>query len=176
MKNILEAGFVKKDLSEVGKEFDVFSKIGSEWMLVTAGKESGFNTMTASWGFAGIIWNKPCAVTVIRPQRYTREFMDSTEYFTLSFYPPEYRKALGFCGTNSGRDTDKLSQTGLKPVLAGEAVAFEQAKLVFVCRKLYAQQFTSGCFVDKSIIPEQYSASDYHIAYYGEIVEVYEKR
>lgn len=176
MKNISELGtFHRLDLAEVGKGFDVFTKIGTEWMLVTAGTEKGFNTMTASWGFAGIMWNKPCVITAIRPQRYTKSFLDSSEYFTLSFYPADFRKALAFCGSNSGRDVDKCEKTGLTPVSVDGSVCFEQAKRILVCRKLYAQEMSDSCFFDTSILDEQYRAGDFHTAYYGEIVAVYEK-
>ncbi|MBR6045374.1 MAG: flavin reductase [Ruminococcus sp.] len=144
-------------------------------MLVTAGNADGFNTMTASWGFAGIMWGKPCAVTVIRPQRYTKEFIDREETFTLSFYPEECRQALGICGSKSGRDTDKCAATGLVPVEADGSVAFEQAKLVFVCRKLYAAPLEAGGFIDTSLIQSMYSGEDYHTAYIGEIAAVYKK-
>lgn len=175
MKKITEAGFVKKDISEVGKDFDVFAKIGSEWMLVTAGTPDKFNTMTASWGFAGIMWNKPCALTVIRPQRYTKQFIDSNDFFTLSFFPDDYKKALGICGSKSGRDCDKVSEAGLTPMSAEESMSFEEASLVLVCRKLYASELRESDFIEKVIIPQQYSTGDFHTAYIGEIVAAYTK-
>ena len=175
MKTLTEAGFAKKALSEVEGSFDVFKRIGSDWMLVTAGNEGSFNTMTASWGFAGIMWNKPCAVTVIRPQRYTKEFIDREETFTLSFYPEAYRKALGICGSKTGRDCDKPALAGLTPISAESSVAFEEAELVLVCRKLYAGTLGAEYILVKSIISEQYAAGDFHTAYIGEIIGVYTK-
>lgn len=176
MKNITELeGFRKLDLAEVGRDFDVFTRIGTEWMLVTAGNGERFNTMTASWGFAGIMWNKPCAIAVIRPQRYTKHFLDSSDYFTLSFYSSDYRKELAFCGSNSGRDVDKCEKTGLVPIAVEGSVAFEQAERILVCRKLYAQQMSGSCFYDEAIVESQYRSGDYHTAYYGEIVSVYVK-
>ena len=176
MKNITDLGsFRRLDLADAGKDFDVFTKIGAEWMLVTAGDENGFNTMTASWGFAGIMWNKPCVITAIRPQRYTKSFIDSSDYFTLSFYPAECRKALAFCGSNSGRDVDKCEKTGLTPISVDGSVCFEQAQRILVCRKLYAQEMSDSCFIDKTILDEQYLSGDFHTAYYGEIVAIYEK-
>ncbi|MBR6873299.1 MAG: flavin reductase [Ruminococcus sp.] len=174
MKDINDIKELRKlDLSEAGKDMDVFTSIGADWMLVTAGTPEGFNMMTASWGFAGIMWNKPCAITAIRPQRYTKHFIDAGEYFTLSFYPPEYRKALAFCGSNSGRDVNKCEKTGLIPVKVGETVAFEQASRIFLCRKLYAQTMTEDSFTDKTIVSDQYRLNDFHTAYYGEIVAAY---
>ena len=89
--------------------------IGKDWALITAGDESGYNTMTASWGGLGQLWNKDVCFIFIRPQRYTYEFIEKNELFTMSFYPEEYRKALSFCGTKSGRDYDKAKETGLTP-------------------------------------------------------------
>ncbi|MBQ0111401.1 MAG: flavin reductase family protein, partial [Oscillospiraceae bacterium] len=94
---------------------NIFDLIGKEWMLITAGDKNGFNTMTASWGFAGVLWNKPYAACFIRPQRYTREFIDAGEYYTLSFYG-ENNPIHKICGSKSGRDTDKVKECSLTPV------------------------------------------------------------
>ena len=163
--------FVEIDILK--ENINPFSKIGKEWFLVTAGDIEKFNTMTASWGFMGVMWNKNCAITVIRPQRYTKEFIDNSEYFTMSFFGEECRDALKFCGANSGRDCDKMEKTGLIPVEIENAVTFEQAEMVLVCKKLYAQEMTEDSFVVKSISDANYQAGDFHIAYYGEIVNAY---
>jgi flavin reductase (DIM6/NTAB) family NADH-FMN oxidoreductase RutF len=116
-----------------------FSQINNDWMLITAGNLSHFNTMTASWGTMGILWNKPVAICFVRPQRYTFQFTEKQNYFTLSFLEEKYRDILSFCGSHSGKDTDKIAGTGLVPVaLDAESITFEQARLVFECRKLYA--------------------------------------
>ena len=91
---------------------NVFSAIGEQWMLITAGTADRCNTMTASWGGLGVIWGAPAATCYIRPQRYTKEFVDQEEYFTLSFLGEESRKALQLCGSKSGRDTDKIKECG----------------------------------------------------------------
>ena len=107
------------------KELDlnVFSAIGEQWMLITAGTAEECNTMTASWGGLGILWNKPMAIAYIRPQRYTKRFVDEQEYFTLSFYPSQYRRELGICGTKSGRDMDKAKECGFTVALSEEGNA-----------------------------------------------------
>lgn len=151
-----------------------FKLIGKDWMLVTAGDESKFNTMTASWGGVGILWNKPVAFTFIRPQRYTFEFIEKGEYYTLSFFDEEYRKALNFCGTKSGRDYDKVKETGLTPVFSESAPYFGEAKLVLVCKKLYNQFLTEEGLNDKSLI-SNYENNDWHKMYVGEIVKVFVK-
>ena len=145
--------------------------IGKDWMLVTAGTEEKYNTMTASWGGVGFLWNKNVAFTFIRPQRYTLEFVDQNEYYTLSFYGEEMRKALSFCGSKSGRDYDKARETGLVPVFDEKAPYFEQARLVLVCRKLYKQDFSPACFIDQSL-DSNYKDKDYHKMFIGEIVKV----
>ena len=119
---------------------DAFTMIGKEWMLVSAERDGIVNTMTASWGGMGILWNKKVAFVFLRPQRYTKEFVDREEYFTLSFFGEEYRKALSLCGSKSGRDVDKVKECGFT-VEAAECGApyFDQAELVLVCRKRFAQ-------------------------------------
>ncbi len=166
--------FVEIDILK--EQINPFSKIGKDWFLVTAGDIEKFNAMTASWGFMGVMWNKNCAITVIRPQRYTKEFIDNSEYFTMSFFGEECRDALKFCGANSGRDCDKMEKTGLVPVEIENAVTFEQAEMVLVCKKLYAQEMTGDSFVVKSISDANYQAGDFHIAYYGEVVKAFVKK
>jgi len=118
-----------------------------EWMLVTAGnKESGYNTMTACRGQIGAVWGQgrglPVATVYIRPRRYTKEYMDREPFYTLSFFPEEYRKQLAYLGTHSGRNGDKVADTGLTPVFDGDCTYFAEAKLVIVCRKLYRETLT----------------------------------
>ena len=151
-----------------------FTLIGEQWMLITAGTRERCNTMTASWGGLGVLWNAPAATIYLRPQRYTKQFVDAQEYFTLSFFGEEYRKKLLLCGTKSGRDVDKVKECGFTVAYAaeGDAPYMEQARLVLVCRKRYAQE------MDPAAIPEdvkqsQYPAEDYHTAYIGQIVAAY---
>ena len=152
-----------------------FAMIGDQWMLITAGDEQRCNTMTASWGGVGVLWQAPVATCYVRPQRYTKQFLDEQEYFTLTFFPEQYRKQLQLCGTKSGRDMDKVKECGftVKTAACG-APYFEEAELVIVCRKRYVQDF------DPTAIPEdvkekQYPNKDYHTMYIGEIVEVLSK-
>ena len=154
---------------------NVFSLIGDQWMLITAGTGEALNTMTASWGGLGVIWGAPAATCYIRPQRYTKEFVDREEYFTLTFFPEEYRKALSLCGSKSGREIDKVKECGftVKTAACG-APYFEEAELVLVCRKRFAQA------MDPNNIPQEikekwYPQKDYHTMYIGEIVEVVKK-
>lgn len=145
--------------------------IGQEWMLVTAGYMDSFNTMTASWGGVGELWNKHVAFVFIRPQRYTLEFTERTSVFTLSFFDKKYRPALTLCGTKSGRDTDKMAETGLTPYATEHgSVSFREASLVLECRKLYAEPLKKGSFIDSAIPAELYPGDDFHIMYVAEII------
>lgn len=150
--------------------------IGQDWMLITAGNDSSFNTMTASWGTLGHLWNKNVALMFVRPQRYTFEFTEREEYFTLSFFNEEYRQALNICGTKSGRNTNKVAEAGLTPyALPDGTMTFEQARMVLVCKKLYAEFFDPKAFVDTSLVGKIYPTSDFHKMYVGEIVKAYKK-
>lgn len=142
------------------------------WALITAGDEKGFNTMTASWGGIGELWNRDVCFIFVRPQRYTYEFIEKSDRFTLSFYGDQWKKALSFCGTKSGRDFDKAKETGLTPLFIDETTTFEQARITVVCKKIAFQDMSPEGFLDKSI-EKNYAQGDYHRIYVGEIVSVY---
>jgi flavin reductase (DIM6/NTAB) family NADH-FMN oxidoreductase RutF len=155
-------------------DLNVFSAIGDQWMLITAGTPEQCNTMTASWGGLGVLWGAPMALAYIRPQRYTKQFVDGQDYFTLSFFSEEYRQQLSLCGTKSGRDVDKVRECGFTVAAgAGSAPYFEQADLVLVCRKRMAMP------MDPAAIPQdvkdKWYHGDYHTMYWGEIVEALKK-
>ena len=147
-----------------------FKLIGTDWMLITAGTPESFNTMTASWGGLGILWERKVATCFIRPTRYTYEFAERSQNFTLSFFHETYRKALTYCGTHSGRHSDKIKEAGLTPVKEGDFIYFSEARLVLACRKIYTQDIDPGRFLD-SKIGEMYPQKDYHRIYIGEIVK-----
>lgn len=164
----------KIDVKELQK--NPFQMIGDEWMLITAKAEDKVNTMTASWGGVGIMWGKTVATVYIRPQRYTKEFVDNSEYFTLSFFGGEEKEAMGYLGKVSGREVpDKIEQAGLHLTEVNGYPAFEEATLVFVCKKLYAQEMKEECFFGTEEIERWYPAKDYHTMYMAEIVEAYQK-
>lgn len=149
-----------------------FKLIGKDWMLITAGDKEKFNTMTASWGGVGIMWGKPVATAYIRPQRYTFEFIENGDYYTKCFFDEEYRDALKFCGSKSGRDYDKVKETDLTPVVDDEtgAVYFKEAKLVFICKKMYAQFLNEESALTEEVT--KWYNGDYHKMYMSEIVSV----
>lgn len=153
--------------------FNPFTKIAKEWMLITAGDEEKSNTMTASWGGLGIMWGKNVATAYIRPQRYTKEFVDNSDTFTLSFLPEEYRKELSVCGTISGKNVeDKWAEAGLHPYYVDGTTAVEEADMILVCKKLYAQDMLPECFIETECDTKWYSEKDYHTMYIAEIEKV----
>jgi flavin reductase (DIM6/NTAB) family NADH-FMN oxidoreductase RutF len=151
---------------------NVFQIIGRDAMLITAGSSDRFNTMTASWGGWGHLWNRDVTFSFVRPPRYTFGFMEATEHYTLCFFGKEHQAALDYCGSRSGRDVDKIAATGLTPVAdeATGAIYFAEARLALVCCKLYAQDLTADSFVEKGIIGETYGKADFHRMYVGQIV------
>ena len=121
---------------------NLFETISKEWMLVTAGTKDKFNTMTANWGGAGFLWNRPVAFIFIRPERYTFDFIEQNDYLTLSFLGEEHKEIHKICGSKSGRDMDKVKATGLSPLFTENgSITFEQARLTFECKKRLSGNF-----------------------------------
>ena len=151
--------------------------IGNDWMLITAGTEEKFNTMTASWGAAGVLWNKPVAICFIRPTRYTYDFANQADIFTLSFFYETERSILNFCGSKSGKDVDKIKETGLLPVITNnEGISFKQARLCMECRKIYFDDLKPDHFLLPDTDKKNYSDNDYHRMFIGEIITCYTKK
>lgn len=163
-----------KEINIEELNFNPFSKIGKEWFLITSGNREKYNTMTASWGFMGVMWNKNCVQAVVRPTRHTFELLQENDTFTVSFYPEEYRSALSYCGSHSGRDVDKAKETGLTPVFDGDHVYFGEAKLVLCCKKIYVGNMDANA-VDPELNKAYNSKDPIHTQFIGEIVKVLEK-
>lgn len=153
-----------------------FRLFNRDWMLITAGKPADYNTMTASWGSIGILWNKPIAMCYIRPHRYTFQFTERFDCFTLSFLQEGCRDILNFCGAHSGRTVNKASQTGLIPLETDLGnIIFEQSRLALECRKLYADVLNPGNFSDSDLEKKTYPGKDHHKFYIGEILTCYQR-
>lgn len=166
---------ILKEISIDDLSFNPFNKIGKEWFLITSGNISNYNTMTASWGMMGFLWGKPVINCFVRPQRYTFDFIENNDLFTISFFENDKKDALTFCGTKSGRDYDKAKETGLTPLDVDNCVTFSEASLVFVCKKMYTQNFEKNNFLQNENVEKWYANNDFHKSYIGEIIKVYSK-
>ena len=151
---------------------NAFQMIGKDWLLLTAKKDGKVNTMTASWGGVGVMWGKQVAFLFIRPQRYTKEFVDAAAEMSISVLPEAYRNELNYFGTVSGRDEDKIAKSGLGIAEENGVPYFADARLAFICKKLYAQPLEADCFIDKSNIERWYPGNDFHTMYVVEIEKV----
>lgn len=173
------------------KDYKVFEMFSRQTAVVTAGDIENFNGCTIGWGSLGNIWSRagnagPIVTVYVYPSRYTCEFLKKNDTFTVSFFPKEYRKALGYMGTHSGRDEDKVKGAGLTPVSMGDSVGYKEAELTFICKKLYQHQFEKEDL--NGAIREYYKASpasypldekgdwQTHYMFVGEIIDVEDKR
>lgn len=151
---------------------DVFTLIGKQWMLITAKKGDQINTMTAAWGGLGYLWNKKVAFLFIRPQRYTKEFVDASDEVSLTFFDEAYRKQLTHLGRVSGRDEDKIANVGFHVANYQGVPYFKEANTIIIAKKLYRQRLEEDCFIQKDIIDTSYPLKDYHDVYVVEIETV----
>ncbi len=152
-----------------------FTTIGKEWFLLTSGTIQDYNTMTCSWGGLGVLWNQNVVTAYVRGTRHTFDYLEKNNLFTISVFPEQYRKALAYCGSHSGRDVDKAKETGLTPIEIDGTTAFEEAKLILVCEKVYAQILEEESFVLKENLTDFYQKDAMHKMYIGRILNAYEK-
>jgi len=147
-----------------------------EWFILTAGNMEDYNAMAVAWGSFGGMWNKPFAQVVVRPTRYTYEFMEKYDTFTLCSFPEEHRKAVTLLGTKSGRDSDKITESGLTIVSSQkvDTPSFKEANLILECKKIYWQDMDPNHFLDEKVIG-QYPQKDYHRIYFGQILGIFAK-
>ena len=154
---------------------NIIKMVNDDWMLITAGTDEKFNMMTASWGGIGVLYGKPVAICFINPLRYTYQLMETNDTYTLTFYTEAHREALRYCGSNSGRDTDKVKGSGLTPVTTPlGSKAFSEAWLVIECRKLVGQSLSHDALFDEKIKSE-WEGKELHRMYIGEIINVWMK-
>ena len=154
-------------------EMNVYRQFHENWALVAAGTMERHNAMTVSWGGLGSLWGKPVATVYVRPNRFTYGFLEEQDFFTVSFYPAEYKKALAVMGSKSGRDCDKDTEAGLMAVAIGGSVTYQEAKLTLLCRKLYAQDMDASKFPE-DVRERFYGTEPAHRMYIGEIIEILE--
>ena len=151
----------------------LFDRIGREWMLISAAEGERINSMTASWGCFGVLWGKQVAVCFIRPQRYTFEITEQAKTLSLAFFDRSHREALTYMGSHSGRDEDKYLATGLHMITDENGTPFpREARMVLLCRQMYAGRLQKDCFLDPAVIDTHYPQGDYHQMYVCEIERV----
>lgn len=163
-----------KEIAISDLKVNIFDVLDKGWMLLSAGDYRKHNCMTVSWGFMGTFWRKPVVIAGVRPQRYTFDFIDDSEEFSLCAFPEEQREALKFCGAKSGRDCDKVTETGLTPIRLDtvEVPGYVEADLIVECRIVYSDSLSGKNFLDKSIIGDVYEQRDFHKLFYGEVLKI----
>jgi len=167
--------FIEISPNEMGE--NAISLIGKEWMLITAGQEGNFNTMTASWGGLGYLWKLPVAFIFVRPQRFTYQFTENFPNFSLSFFDKKDRKILNYCGENSGRDVDKIKETGLSAFKSPSGnILFQQARMQIECTKIYSDDIRQSNFIIPAIDQKIYPQKDYHRFYIGKINHIWKRK
>ena len=160
-------------VTEMKFDVDSFGIFNDVWALLTAGSKDSFNTMTISWGGLGTLWSKPVATVYVKPIRYTHQFLEKNEYFTISFYPEEYRKALILLGEKSGRDGDKVKEAGLAPEFLDNSVTFKEAKVTLLCKKIYRHDMDTES-MPADVVKTFYTTEAAHTMFIGEVVDIIE--
>ena len=147
----------------------------NQWLVLTSGdyNKGDYNAMTVAWGSFGVMWNKPFAQVVVRPTRFTHQFMEKYDSFSLCAFSSSYQQALSLLGSKSGRNTDKIKQSGLTPISSHKIAApcFKEAELIIECQKIYWDDFRPEHFLENEI-EKNYPKKDYHRIYYGEMVTI----
>ena len=174
-----EAKYDRIDASELPD--NVVDLISEQWMLVTAGDKSSFNTMTASWGGIGYIWNNPATFIFIRDSRYTYQYLEKEESYTLSFFDEKYRGALQIAGNRSGRDSDKIKETGLTPIeTPSHLMSFDEARMIIECKKMFVQELDYANLTPafkQQIMEESYnSETSKHQLFISQIVNIWVRK
>jgi flavin reductase (DIM6/NTAB) family NADH-FMN oxidoreductase RutF len=161
-----------KEIAPKSLNKNTFSLIGDEWMLITASNGEKVNTMTASWGGLGVFCNKEVAFTFIRPQRYTKEFVDCADTFSLSVLGEKYRDALTYLGRVSGKDEDKIAKSGLTVSFDGDTPYFEDSEVVIICKKMCEVELEESSFSGSEYCDKFFPSKDFHTLYVSEIIKV----
>lgn len=169
-------GFEKIDVKQLPG--NIFALFDTNWALITAGEENRWNTMTISWGQAGWLWGRPVVTAYVRKSRYTLGFTEARGCFTISFFDQgSCRAQLGVLGSKSGRDMDKMHESGLTPIMIEGEHAFAEARAVLLCRKVYADWIDPGKFLDPSVFDKSYAdREDVHRMYVAEVLSAYVRK
>ena len=153
-------------------EFDPFTKIGKDWGALTVTDGTKTNAMTISWGSVGVMWGKNVFCCFVRDSRYSKEILDRSDVFSVTFFESKFKGAMKYLGAVSGRDEDKITNARFN-VNNNKGVPFiDEGNFVFICKKLSATPMTPDQFTDAGIEPAWYKDGDYHTMYIGEIMEI----
>lgn len=153
-------------------DYNPFTKFGKDWALLTAGTKNNANTMTISWGGVGVLWGKNVAFVFVRDSRYTKEFLDNGDFFSLTFLDETYRAALNYCGSHSGRTENKIENAGLTMGIRHSIPFIDDGNFVLLCKKMSATRLTEDSFLIPEIEEKWYKDGDMHTMYIAEIIEV----
>ena len=153
-------------------EFDPFTKIGNDWMLITAKHDDKINAMTASWGGVGVLWGKNTTFIFVRDSRYTKELIDESDYFSLTFFDNSYKSAMKYFGMVSGRKEDKIKTANMNVNYYEEIPFIDEGNFVICCRKMSATPILPEQFLDHEIEEKWYADGDLHTMYVGEILQI----
>lgn len=144
-------------------------------LLLASTKKSGeSNVMTIGWGTVGTIWGKQVFIVMVRPSRYTYEFIEESDEFTVNVPTEAMRKWVAYCGTNSGRDVDKFAEgkMSISPGQKVKSITIDASPLVYECKVIHKNQVIPAN-LDPDIDARSYPRGDYHTIYFGEILGVY---
>ena len=159
----------KIDVNEI-IDMQPFTTLGNDGVLIVGGDQNNSNPMTISWGFFGIMWGMPVAIVAVRSTRYTYEFMNKVNEFTINWLKDENKNALMICGTQSGRDIDKYAESNITPIESDEVVtpSIKESKLVLECKTVFTTDLENGNFLDENV--RAMYVDDFHKLYFGKIV------
>ncbi len=158
-------------MGEPKDAFEAFSSFSKYGALLTVGNKEKFNMMTIGWGGLGTLWGRPVATVFVRPSRYTHEFIEKEDYFTIGIFENYwYKDELKKLGTNSGRDMDKMHDSGLTPMEVPNGMTFKEVSVTLICKKIFKQR------LDPSQLPadiqrQYYEDDEPHDMFVGEVVD-----
>lgn len=155
---------------------------GDDWAVVATGKKNDFNELTVSWGALGDAWwdNMPIAIIFVSATRYTHKYLEENDTFSINVFPHEYRKAVAYIGSHSGRNEDKIAATGFKVEFSdNNTPLFPQARLIIECRKIYAHDLDRSKFSESLVgnyAQKKFQGVVPHTVYFGEIINCWIKK
>lgn len=159
-----------EDIDKYKNVFDLFSD--SAIALANSGKK--VNGLTIGWGSLGVLWSKPTCVVYVHETRYSRLIFDEADFFTVCFFKSKYDAQLDYFGKVSGRDNDKIKESGLLLQEEDGIPYFAEAELVILCRKMGQSKFDLAKISEPRIM-KWYEKDGVHTIYYGEIIKVLAK-